>query len=73
MPKDSYLGDDAKRVPFNLPMDEYQPLKDAADARHITVTDMIRKFIKIGLLVANQPDKLVFIRDGEEEKQILLL
>ncbi len=66
----------AKRYNFVLPEELYQELQALADRRHTTVVDLLRRFVKLGLLVAKaeeSPDTGFFIRKGDEEQRLLLL
>jgi hypothetical protein len=66
----------AKRYTLVLPTELYNEVQRVADAKHTTVVDIIRRFIKLGLLlvqVEGTPDAALLIREGDSEKQIVLL
>lgn len=66
----------AKRYNLVLPEDLYKEVQALADRRHTTVVDLLRRFIKLGLLVAKaeeSPDTAFLIREGDKEQQLLLL
>ena len=65
-----------KRYTLVLPEELFNELQDVADGENIKVVELLRKFIKLGLLavqVQNTPDAALLIRDGNTEQQILLL
>ena len=54
----------------------YQEVLTIADRRHTTVVELIRRFVKLGLLVAKaeeSPDMAFILREGDKEQQLLLL
>jgi hypothetical protein len=66
----------AKRYNFVLPKELYQELQALADHRHTTVVDLLRRFVKLGLLVAKaeeSPDMAFILREGDKERELLLL
>jgi hypothetical protein len=69
--------EDTKLYRYNLalPTDLFEELKEAADTRGMTVVEVLRKFIKLGLLVLDTQDKpgsALIIREGDAERQILI-
>jgi hypothetical protein len=65
-----------KRYTLVLPTELFDEVKRVADARQTTVVDMLRRFIRLGLLsvrLEETPDAALLIREGESEKEILLL
>jgi hypothetical protein len=59
-----------------LPSTVYDEVEKAAQARNTTVVDLLRRFIKIGLLVINldeSPDSALIIREGNTERQVMLI
>ncbi len=65
-----------KRYTLVLPKELFDEVQRVADARHTTVVDMLRRFIKLGLLsvqLEEAPDAALLIREGESEREILLL
>jgi len=67
---------EVKRYNLALPVDLFEEVQRLADERQTTVVDMFRRFVKLGLLAAyleDQPDAALIIRDGNTERQVLLL
>lgn len=67
---------DLKRYNVVLPQVLYDELKSAADRRHVTVIELLRQFIKLGLVVIdieNKQDAELVIREGDKERRIVLL
>ena len=65
-----------KRYSLVLPEDLFTALQELADQRQTTVVDLIRRFIKLGLIAAkieDTPGAALIIREGDTERQIILL
>src|SRR5262245_58664691 len=65
-----------KRYNLVLPEDLFTALQELADKRQTTVVDLIRRFIKLGLIAAKveeTPDAALIIREGDTEQRIILL
>lgn len=65
-----------KRYNLNLPEDLFNELQGLADARQTTVVEILRKFIRLGLLaiqVEETPGSELLIKEGEVIKRIILL
>jgi hypothetical protein len=65
-----------KRYSLALPEDLFTAIQELADKRQTTVVDLIRRFIKLGLIAAkieDTPGAALIIRDGDTEQQIILL
>jgi hypothetical protein len=65
-----------KRYNLVLPEELYQEVQAIADRRHTTVVELLRRFVKLGLLVAKaeeSPDMAFILREGDKEQQLLLL
>ena len=65
-----------KRYSLVLPEDLFSAIQELADKRQTTVVDLIRRFIKLGLVAAkieDTPGAALIIRDGDSEQQIILL
>jgi hypothetical protein len=66
----------AKRYNLILPEELYQEVQRVAESRHTTVVEMLRRFVKLGLLVAKaeeSPDTAFIIRKGDKEQELVLL
>ena len=68
---------DSKIYRYNLalPTELFDELKSAADKRGLTVVEILRKFIKVGLLaldIQDKPGSALIIREGDSERQILI-
>ncbi len=64
------------RYNLALPKELFDELKDAADSRGITVVEALRKFIKLGLIALDTQDKpgsALIIREGDTEREIMIL
>src|SRR5215210_102730 len=64
-----------KRYSLVLPEDLFTAIQALADQRQTTVVDLIRRFIKLGLIAAkieDTPGTALIIRDGDTEQQIIL-
>ena len=61
-----------KRYTFELPIEIYNQLSDTADQNGTSVVEMLRKYIKLGLL-ATQPGTDVLLRTGELEQPLMLV
>lgn len=61
-----------KRYTFELPIEIYDQLAELADQNGISVVEMLRKYIKLGLL-ATQPNTTVLLRIGETDQPIMLV
>ena len=69
---------EAKVYRYNLalPQELFEELKDAAENRGTTVVEMLRKFIKLRLIVLeaqDKPDSALIIKEGDTERQIMIL
>jgi hypothetical protein len=65
-----------KRYNLVLPEDLYNEVRRQADEHGTTVVELIRKFIKLGLLamdVQEDPKSALIIREGDTEREIILL
>jgi hypothetical protein len=66
----------AKRYNLVLPEEVYQEVQRLAEQRHTTVLELLRRFVKLGLLVAKaeeSPDMAFILREGDQERELLLL
>lgn len=65
-----------KRYNLVLPEDLYNEVRRQADEHGTTVVELIRKFIKLGLLamdVQEDPESALIIREGDTEREVILL
>jgi hypothetical protein len=68
-------ANDMKRYNLALPQTLFDEIQSVAEKRQTTVVEMLRRFIKLGLLVdelENSPDSAFIIREGDREKEVLL-
>jgi hypothetical protein len=61
-----------RRCTFDLPIGLYNDLYDAAEKNETTLTDMLRKYIRLGLL-ASEPDTVVLLKQGSLEQPVRLI
>jgi hypothetical protein len=61
-----------KRCTFELPSDMYESLSQVAEENQTTTVDMLRKYIKLGLL-ASKPGIVILLREGEKEQPVMLV
>lgn len=65
-----------KRYNLVLPEEIFTEVQTLADRHHTTVLEILRRFVKLGLLVAKaeeSPDASFLIRKGDEEQRLVLL
>lgn len=65
-----------KRYNLVLPMDLFNAVNQLAEEEQTTVVELLRRFIKLGLIaadVARDPNSKLIIREGKQEQEILLL
>ncbi len=65
-----------KRYHLVLPEELFNEVQRLADERGTTVVDLLRRFVKLGLLTAEveaTPDAQLVIREGDREQRLLLL
>ena len=66
----------SRRYSLVLPEDLYEEVRGLAETRHTTVVEVLRRFVRLGLLVAqveSTPDAALVIREGDTEREIILL
>lgn len=70
------MATDAKRFNLVLPQEVFDEVQQIAAARHSTVVEVLRQFIRLGLLVAQaeQRDDAAFVyrQDGQERRIMLI-
>ena len=67
---------DVKRYSLVLPGPLFEEVQKVADERQTSVVEIIKKFLRLGLLVADaekSPDTAFIIRKGDEEQRLLLV
>ena len=67
---------DIKKYNLALPQELFDELQEVADKRHTTVVELLRRFIKLGLIASQideTPDAALIIREGNKEREILIL
>jgi len=65
-----------KRYNLALPEDLFNELQETADQRQTTVVELLRRFIKLGLLITQAEDlsgSTFWVKEGDSEKQIILI
>ena len=65
-----------KRYNLVLPQELFEKVQELAEARQTTVVDLLRRFIKLGLLAAEidkSPNASLLIREEKDEREIILL
>ena len=65
-----------KRYSLALPEDLFGELQQLADTRQTTVVDLLRRFIRLGLMAAaleDAPDSALILREGDTEREIVLI
>ena len=61
-----------RRCTFDLPAALYNDLYQATEKNETTLTDMLRKYIRLGLL-ASEPDTVVLLKQGSLEQPVRLV
>lgn len=70
------MSDEMKRYNLILPQDLYDCVKETADAKHTSVVEVLRQFIRLGLLVTkleNSSDVKIIIQEGDSQRELILL
>ncbi len=65
-----------KKYQIVVPESLFAEIEQIAASRQTTVIDIIRRFLKLGLLTAkieNNPNAALFIKEGDTEREIILL
>ncbi|MCB0105783.1 MAG: hypothetical protein KDE53_07735 [Caldilineaceae bacterium] len=65
-----------KRYTLVLPHELYDEVKRIADVRHISVVELFRKFIRLGILamkLEDDPESALIIREGDKEQVVKLI
>lgn len=67
---------DTKRYNLVLPKDTYNRLQAMATQKQTTMLDLIRRFIRLGMIAAElegKPNTALVIREGDKEREIFLI
>lgn len=63
-----------KRYSLVLPEELFNKVQEVADRKYTTVVEILRRFIMLGLLAVDEtPGTAVLFREGDTERQIMLL
>ena len=71
----SMKGDTQKRYNIVLPQGLFDEIQCVADNEGVTVVDILRRFIKLGLLatwISERPDAALVIKEGDSERELLM-
>lgn len=66
----------SRRYNLALPDDLFREVEELAEKDQTTVVDVIRRFVRLGLLVRKaqeEPGTEFLIREGDRERQVLLV
>jgi hypothetical protein len=69
------LAEGQKRYHLVMPEELFREIERAAEARHTTTVEFIRRLLRIGLLVdriQDSPGAALVIREGDKEREVLL-
>jgi 16S rRNA U516 pseudouridylate synthase RsuA-like enzyme len=64
-----------KRYNLVLPEGLFEEVQRVADARQVSVVELLRRFIKLGLVavkVEEKDDATLVIKEGDKEREIML-
>lgn len=62
-----------KRYNFVMPSELFDQVQTLADSRYVTVAEILRTFVKLGLLVLTDPEVSVIRKGGDYIKEITWL
>jgi hypothetical protein len=65
-----------KRYNLVLPQPLFDELQSVADERHTTVLEVLKQYIRLGLLIskaAKSPDMAVILREGDRDRDLMLI
>lgn len=65
-----------KRYNLVLPEELFYQVQEVADAEQTSMVDILRRFIKIGIMVAevnSKPNSSLILREGTDETKIMFL
>ncbi len=72
----STTGNKAKRYSLVIPDDLYREVERLANEEQTTVVELLRRFIKLGLLITRvqqDPTGAVIIREGGRDRELIIL
>jgi hypothetical protein len=75
-PPDANQKSGGKRYNLVLPSNLYEEVQAVADEQNTSIPDLLKRFIKIGLLVAKlsrSPDTTLIIREGGKERELVFI
>lgn len=65
------------RYNLHIPVDLFADLKETAKNRGITLIELLRKFIRLGLLISKKmesnPEAIFILRESDKETEIVIL
>jgi hypothetical protein len=65
-----------KRYNLALPQELFDQIEDVAQQRHTTVVEVLRSFIRLGLIAVQMDgssDSALILREGDKERQVLVI
>ena len=64
-----------RRYSLVLPLEVWTELEKVADEHGTTMVDLIRRFLKLGLIVtyAEKQNKALVLKDGQSEQEIRII
>lgn len=62
-----------KRYNLKMPDELFAELKLIADKKQTPVVEMLKRFIKLGLLIESSPNASFYVKENGKEREILLL
>jgi hypothetical protein len=66
----------AKRYNLVLPLGLYEELYIVAEKQHVSVLDVLKRFIRIGLAIttlSQSPNTRLVIHEGDKERELIFL
>lgn len=67
------MSDDTYLYNMVLPTFIFDQVKATAERKQVSVTEVIRKYIELGLLVEGRPGAELILREGDKETRIVIL
>lgn len=68
------IGHGLKRYSLVIPESIFNEVQRTAEEEHTSIIDLLRRFIKLGLLISKiskDPNSQLIIREGDKEREIL--